>query len=137
MPQIPRDKGLESTLALTHDPYRFISKRCRHYQSDLFEARIMLQRTICMMGKEAAELFYDPHRFMRSGAPPGRIEKTLFGQGGVQGMDDEAHQHRKQMFMSLMTPERIEALRQTTDEPYVPGQAFRSWRRRSANVRVS
>jgi fatty-acid peroxygenase len=68
------------------------------------------------MGKEAAELFYDPQRFMRRGALPGRIEKTLFGQGGVQGLDDEAHRHRKQMFLSLMTPERIEALRQTTDE---------------------
>lgn len=76
----------------------------------------MLQRTICMMGKEAAELFYDPQRFMRSGAPPGRIEKTLFGRGGVQGIDNEAHRRRKQMFMSLMTPERIGALGQTTDE---------------------
>ena len=44
----------------------------------------------------------------------GRIQKTLLGRGGVQGLDDAAHRHRKQMFMSLMTPERIEGLLATT-----------------------
>jgi fatty-acid peroxygenase len=75
----------------------------------------MLQKTIFMSGPEAAELFYDQTRFMRSGAMPARIQKTLFGQGGVQGLDDEAHLHRKQMFMSLMTPERIGRLTEMTD----------------------
>lgn len=116
MPQIPRDKNPDSTLALMSDPYGFISKRCRRYRSDLFETRLLLQKTICMTGPEAAELFYDPSRFVRSGAPPGRVEKTLFGQGGVQGLDDEAHRHRKRMFMSLMTPEQIGRLAETTAE---------------------
>lgn len=116
MPQIPRDKSPESTLALMSDPYGFISKRCRRYHSDLFETRLLLQKTICMAGPEAAELFYDPSRFVRSGAPPGRVEKTLFGQSGVQGLDDEAHRRRKRMFMSLMTPEQIGRLAETTAE---------------------
>src|SRR3546814_10067301 len=64
-----------------------------------------------MTGPEAAELFYRQDLFARRGAAPGRIQKTLLGQGGVQGLDGEAHRHRKQMFMSLMTPERIEELR--------------------------
>lgn len=105
--EIPRDKSFDSTLALLRDPYRFISKRCRRYRSDLFETRLMLRKTLCMTGPEAAELFYDERRFMRHGAAPGRIQKTLFGQGGVQGLDDEAHRHRKQMFMTLMTAERV------------------------------
>lgn len=110
MPQMPRDKSLDSTLALGLDPYRFISKRCRRYGADLFQTRIMLQKAICMTGPEAAELFYSPDRFIRHGAPPGRIQKTLFGKGGVQGLDGEPHRHRKQMFMSLMTPEQIERI---------------------------
>lgn len=114
MTQIPRDKNLDSTLALIRDPYRFISKRCKRYQSDLFETRLMLRSAICMTGPEAAELFYDPSRFVRRGAPPARIRMTLFGQGGVQGLDDVAHRHRKQMFMSLMTSEQVGRLAQTT-----------------------
>lgn len=110
MPKIPRDKGLDSTLALSLDPYRFIAKRCRRHGADLFQTRILLQKTICMTGPETAELFYSPERFLRHGAPPRRVEKTLFGKGGVQGLDDEAHRHRKQMFMSLMAPERIAQL---------------------------
>ncbi|GIW86324.1 MAG: fatty-acid peroxygenase [Isosphaeraceae bacterium] len=110
MPQIPRDKWPDSTLALMSDPYRFISKRCRRYQSDLFEARLMLRKTICMTGRDGAALFYDEDRFTRSGVAPAWLQKTLFGQGGVQGLDREAHRHRKQMFMSLMAPERIERL---------------------------
>ena len=107
MPGFPRDKSFDSTLALIRDPYEFIAKRCRRYGSDLFQTRLMLRKTICMTGPEAAELFYDEERFVRRGATPGRIQKTLFGRGGVQGLDDEAHRHRKQMFMALMTPERI------------------------------
>ena len=114
MLEIPRDKNLDSTLALFLDPYEFISKRCRHYDSDIFETRLLLQKTICMTGPEAAELFYQPDRFVRQDATPGRIQKTLFGQGGVQGLDDEAHRHRKHMFMSLMTPESIDNLKELT-----------------------
>ncbi|MFC3726205.1 cytochrome P450 [Neoaquamicrobium sediminum] len=44
---------------------------------------------------------------------PERIRRTLIGRGGVQGLDDAEHQHRKQMFMSLMTPERIGELAET------------------------
>lgn len=110
MPRIPRDKSFESTLALIRDPYRFIAKRCQRYEADLFETRLLLRRTICMTGPDAAQLFYDPSRFERRGAMPKAIQKTLLGEGGVQGLDGEAHRYRKQMFMSLMTPERIEQL---------------------------
>ncbi|WP_011578671.1 MULTISPECIES: cytochrome P450 [Chelativorans] len=114
MPRIPRDRSLDSTIALMGDPYRFISNRSRRYRSDLFETRLLLRKTICMTGPEAAQLFYDPSRFVRTGAMPKAIQKTLLGVGGVQGLDDDAHRHRKQMFMSLMTPERIEQLVQLT-----------------------
>jgi fatty-acid peroxygenase len=78
---MPRDKSPDSSIALLLDPYRFISKRCRRYRSDVFEARLLLQKTLCMTGPETAQLFYDPDRFMRQGAAPGRVQKTLFGRG--------------------------------------------------------
>ena len=118
MPQLPRDTRPDATLSLLADPYRFISKQCRAYGSDLFETRLMLQKATCMTGPEAARLFYDQSRFMRHGAMIGRIQKTLLGKGGVQGLDDEAHRLRKQMFMSLMTPERIEVLMAITAEEW-------------------
>ncbi|MBM9595136.1 cytochrome P450 [Roseitranquillus sediminis] len=114
MPRIPRDQSFDSTLALLFDPYGFVSKRCRRYGADLFQARLLLRPTICMSGPEAAELFYRRDLLVRRGATPGRIQKTLFGRGGVQGLDGDAHRHRKQMFMSLMTPERIDNLKELT-----------------------
>lgn len=107
MPSIPREPSLESTLALFREPYDFVSRRCRRYGADLFEARLMLRRTICMTGPEAAELFYDGRRFIRHGAMPEPIRATLLGKGGIQGLDDQEHRRRKQMLLSLMAPESI------------------------------
>jgi fatty-acid peroxygenase len=116
MAPMPRDTILDATLALALDPYGYISKGCRRYGSDVFETRLMMHKTICMMGPEAAEVFYDTDRFLRSGAAPDRLTKTLFGEGGVQGLDDDSHRHRKQMFMSLMTDDRIGSLADLTGQ---------------------
>ncbi|HEX8322278.1 MAG TPA: cytochrome P450 [Tepidisphaeraceae bacterium] len=110
MPKIPREMSPDSTLALLADPYHFMSRRCRKHGTDLFEARILLQRTICMVGRDAAKLIYDADRFMRKGAFPIRGQKTLVGVGSVQNLDDDEHRDRKRMLMSLMTPARLAAL---------------------------
>src|SRR5699024_2162503 len=65
---------------------------------------------------ELAELFYDNTRFRRTDAAPARVEKTLFGQGGVQGLDGEAHQHRKAMFMSLMDQNAMDEIESLTQK---------------------
>src|SRR5215475_9242894 len=52
MSQIPRDNSLDSTPALLSDGYRFISKRCRRHQSDVFETRLMLRKTVCVTGEQ-------------------------------------------------------------------------------------
>ena len=114
MPRIPNDKNPDSTMTLMLEGYNFISDRCRRYDSDLFETRLLLQKTICMTGPEAAELFYDSERFQRQGAAPQRLLKTLFGAAGVQGLDGETHRRRKRMFMSLMTPEAVSRLAELT-----------------------
>ena len=110
MPTIPRDSPLDSTFALLADPYGFISKRCQRLGTELFETRIMLRKTICMTGSRAAEVFYDPERFQRKGAAPEPLRATLFGKGAVQGLDGEAHQRRKALFLNILSPQSVKEL---------------------------
>ena len=110
MATMPKDRTLDSTAAMLVEGYEFISNRCRRLGSDVFQTRLMLQPAICMRGREAAEIFYDTDRFVRAGAAPRRLRKTLFGDGGVQGLDGDAHHHRKAMFLALMSDERMDDL---------------------------
>ncbi|MGB3310169.1 MAG: cytochrome P450 [Nodosilinea sp.] len=110
MANIPAEPVVDSTLGLLFDGYEFISKRCDRLHTDIFQTRLRLEKTICMRGKAAAEVFYDTEKFSRQNAAPKRVQKTLLGQGGVQGLDGEAHRQRKQIFMGLMTPERLQQM---------------------------
>lgn len=112
------------------DPYRFISRRSQQHGTDLFETRLMFQPIICMTGPEAAELFYDQSRFTRAGAAPARVQKTLFGEGGVQSLDDEAHLNRKHALRSLLTGDRVGRLEELMVE-WVRHYA-RGWAERDA-----
>gem|GEM_PF-4017543 len=47
-----------------------------------------MQKTICLPGPEAAALFCDLARFMRSGAIPRRIQTTLMGKDAIHTLDD-------------------------------------------------
>lgn len=100
----------DSTLALRADPYRFVRGRCRAEGTDAFRTRLLLQRTLCMTGPEAARFFYDGEIFTRAGAAPGFLTATLFGEGGVQALDGAEHAHRKAMFLDLFGPGRTDAL---------------------------
>lgn len=121
MPQIPHDRSLESSLALLREGSTFISTRCERYRSDIFQTRLLLQTTFCMSGEQAARLFYDNDRFTRVNAAPKMLQKTLFGEGGVQGLDGEAHRVRKRMFMSLMTERQIAALAEDAERLWQAG----------------
>lgn len=68
-------------------------------------------------------MFYDPQRFVRHGATPRRVRKTLFGEGGVQSLDGAAHRVRKILFTSLLSPA---AARRIAD------LATAEWRHRAA-----
>jgi fatty-acid peroxygenase len=60
-----------------------------------------------VVGPEGAELFYDEARLRRADALPGPVRHTLFGDGGVQTLDDEDHRRRKAMFMAVVTPASV------------------------------
>ncbi|WP_419960768.1 hypothetical protein [Psychrobacillus sp. BM2] len=105
----PREEGLNHSLSLLREGYMYIPNRKKSFASNVFETRLLGQSVICMSGEKAAKLFYDEEKFIRNGVAPKRLQKTLFGEEGVQTLDDEAHRHRKSMFMSLMTKSRLEA----------------------------
>ncbi|MEV7326531.1 cytochrome P450 [Micromonospora sp. NPDC093244] len=118
MATMPADRAPDSTLALLRAGYRFIGERCDRYGSDIFQTRILLAPTICLRGRPAAMLFYDNERFQRQGAMPLRLQRTLTGRGGVQGLDGSEHADRKAMFMSIMTPTAIRQLGHLFDEEW-------------------
>ena len=101
----------DDTLTVALDGYAFISNRCRELSTDIFETRLMLQRTICMRGADAAKLFYDSDHVHREGAAPNRLQSLLFGRAGVQTLDGQAHRGRKHLFISLLGPLEVERLR--------------------------
>ena len=102
---LPKAPQLESGFALLADPYGFIPKLQRRLHSDVFEARILLKRTICVSGPEAARMFYESSALTRTGAAPEPLQATLFGKGTVQGLDGERHRRRKGVFVRLLDAE--------------------------------
>ncbi|TGA96117.1 cytochrome P450 [Sporolactobacillus shoreae] len=117
--EIPRDEGLDHSLALLNEGYLFIQNRARRLQTDIFQSRLLAQNVICMTGPEAAKLFYNEELFVRKGAAPKRVQKTLFGQNGVQGLDGAVHKQRKHMFMKLMSPERLKVIVDLTKKQWM------------------
>ncbi|SPT80872.1 fatty acid alpha hydroxylase, cytochrome P450 [Niallia circulans] len=109
--EIPKESGIDNSVAVLREGYLYGTNRAQAFQSDLFKTRLLGQEAICIRGEEAAELFYDNEKFKRAGAAPKRVVKTLFGKGGVQALDGEAHHHRKAMFMSLMSKETLKDIR--------------------------
>lgn len=100
----------DQTLSFLKSPYGFISDQAGKRKTKSFETRLLLRKTICMTGAEAAAIFYNPDLFLRKGAAPSPVKATLFGRGGLQDMDGVAHRRRKEMFLSLLTQEKITAL---------------------------
>ena len=115
---MPRDGRLESTLAMLADPYRYISSQCRRLGTEAFEARIMLQPTICFSGAQAAAVFYDTDRFQRATAAPEPVRATLFGKVTVQNLDADAHRVRKAMFVDVLNAAAVQSLVQHTSREW-------------------
>lgn len=103
MAEIPQDHTKNTVRGMLRDPYRFISRRCSQLGTDIFQARLAGERVVVLSGPSAAEFFYTQDAFIRAGAAPKRLIRTLFGAGGVQSLDGDAHRVRKELFTSLLT----------------------------------
>ena len=105
--------------------YRFLADLRQERGSDVVPTRLLGIPVIGIGGPEAARLFYDESRLQRSGALPRALKKTLFGAGGVHGLDGQAHRRRKDLFMRQMTPEALERLERIADRHW--REAIASW----------
>lgn len=112
--QMPKEEGIDHSIGLLKEGYHFILNRSEKLRSNVFETRILGKKAICMLGEEAAQIFYDPQKFQRKDAAPNRLVQTLFGKNSVQTLDDEEHRNRKEMLMSVMTEERLSHLLELT-----------------------
>ncbi|MDK1389185.1 cytochrome P450 [Sinorhizobium sp. 8-89] len=101
MKAIPQTSSLDSTLALLHEGYAFISNRCDELGTDIFQSRLMLRPVVCMRGEEAARLFYGADGVTRVGAMPWTVLRLLQDKDSVQQLDGEAHRRRKAMFIDI------------------------------------
>jgi fatty-acid peroxygenase len=107
---IAQEPGLDHTLGLLAEGYRFMGKRFERYRTDIFQTRLMMYPAICVVGEEAARMFYVPGRFTRQGALPATAFSLLQDFGSVATLNGETHRTRKRMFMSLMTPGAMQQL---------------------------
>jgi fatty-acid peroxygenase len=102
---MPRARGFDHSYAFLREGYDFIGNRCAELGSDVFRARLMLWRVICMRGASAAEVFYASDKFTRRGAMPLTVLMLLQDFGSVQMLDGKAHRHRKAMFTAIGRPQ--------------------------------
>ncbi|MFC5591616.1 cytochrome P450 [Sporosarcina soli] len=116
--QMPREEGIDHSLSLIREGYMYIMNRHRSFNSNIFETRLLGKKAICMVGKAAAEVFYDTEKFKRKDAAPNRAVQTLFGKNGVQALDGQDHKHRKEMFMSIMSLEGLQSLTDITKKQW-------------------
>ncbi len=114
MRKFPRVKTPDSTLDAVKKGYLFVTEKCRNLKTDIFITRLLGRKTVCMRGNQAAEMFYNTEYFERKKVAPNLVKATLFGHGGVQGLDGAKHRHRKQLFMSLMGRDDIIHLAELT-----------------------
>lgn len=125
---IPRDPVFDATFAFARDPYGYLSRRSRQLDSDLFATRLLLRTTLCLTGEAGGRLFYDAERFQRRGAAPAALQKTLLGEGGVQGLDGADHADRKRLLLELLGPEDVTSLRDETTSAW--REALARWQAR-------
>jgi fatty-acid peroxygenase len=105
MTDIPRLRGIDHTLPMLREGYRFIGNRCDEFGADLFAGRIMFTPVVCLRGHAAAELFYSNDRFTRVRAMPITVLTLLQDLGSVQLLDDAPHRQRKSLFVRLCGPD--------------------------------
>jgi fatty-acid peroxygenase len=108
---IPGHRWKDASWAFLREGYSFIRTRCERYGSPVFQTRLLGRRTLCMSGLEAAQLFYDARRFVRTPtSTPAPLRNILLGTGGVQGLDGQPHARRKQLFLEVLNQEQSRRL---------------------------
>lgn len=110
MAKIPAESPIAAALGLYNQGFEFVQNTRRKHHADIFQIDLLILKVICFGGEDAARTFYDTDKFMRKGAVPPPVQKTLTGENAIHTTDGTAHHNRKEMFLSLMTEESIKRL---------------------------
>jgi fatty-acid peroxygenase len=92
----------DDTLLLFRKGYGWLPDRRRTDRHRTVATRLGGLPAFGLEGPDATRWFYDEGHIQRSGAVPGPVQATLFGKGGVQNLDGDAHRVRKAMFVDLL-----------------------------------
>jgi hypothetical protein len=124
MSNVARDPLFGGTLAVLIDGYDSIWKRCRRLHTDLFLTRVMGKRTVCIHGRDGAQLFYDESKFQRHGALPRRVVTSLFGKrgGAASGPGLQLAPHAHAAAQRLHPAQRAPCRLGAQPAPRAPGQ---------------
>jgi fatty-acid peroxygenase len=106
---------IDRSVLLTRHGYLFTAalsekERRRLYESGAVVIPFLGRRTLLVSGDTGVGLFYDEERIARHRAVPAPIATSLFGPGAVHGLDDEAHRHRKALFLQALGEEELDRL---------------------------
>lgn len=101
--------ALDSTLSLWTHGYAWLPDLRRRSGDKPVRTRLLGRPTTAVHGREAVQFFYDEQHVKRRSALPGPVLDTLFGHGAVHTLDDQAHEARKALFMSLLKDENAVA----------------------------
>ena len=126
------DRLPDTTVALLAEGYRWGDRLCRAQGADAARTRLLLRPTVVVRGAEHARRFYGDG-MVRAGAAPQRLQRTLFGVGGVQGLDGDEHHDRKAMFLGLLGPERADEIAATVVRRW--REQLPSWEQRQIRLR--
>lgn len=104
----------DRTLALMRQGYLFADGLRRRVAASEDAAavplRLLGRPALMVRGAEGVQMFYDTAHLKRQGAVPKLIAGSLFGRGAVHGLDDQAHRHRKALFVNAVQPAKVEQL---------------------------
>jgi fatty-acid peroxygenase len=68
------------------------------------------RKTLIVGGSKGVEFFYDESLLERHKAVPAPVATSLFGPGAIHALDDEAHRHRKTLFLESLTQSALDRL---------------------------
>lgn len=128
---VPVHRGIDQSLALLREGYRFTERRRREGAGPApadraVELRLLGQPAVLVGGPEAVRFFYDGTLFRRRDAVPRPLATTLFGKGAVHTLDGPAHRKRKAMFLDLLGPEGAREIGEAADRLWAA--AVERWR---------
>jgi fatty-acid peroxygenase len=98
--------------------YGWLPNRRRRAGDYVVETRVLGRRVTALCGPDAARFFYDEANIQRHGAVPGPVLDTLFGRGGVHGLDGVYHRLRKAMFLAMLTGDGVGLLERYATEAW-------------------